>query len=154
MKQVITDKELLLLVETQPVLSCKDVAKFYDVTETTASHRLNRLFTAGKLGRKNIRPPGERGIEYGYFRPMKRKEPTANGYLARLEEAQAEIIALREWQAEALRRYPDLAVPDIVFRARQIVAKAAPEHREEALDGRLDKKPIMLATIAALEEVS
>lgn len=162
MKQVITDKELLLLVETQPGITATQVAEFYDVGTAQANARLRRLFNEGKLARKDISPKGIRGINYGYAlsngeapspRPLKRSTPTENGWKARYNEALVEVDRLKEWQAEALRRYPDLAVPDVVFRARQIVAKAAPEHRAEALDGRLDKKPIMLVTIAALEEM-
>jgi hypothetical protein len=163
MKQAISDKELLLLVETQPGITATQVADFYDVTHSAASGRMARLYSQGKLNRRKTNPKGVRGVTFGYFppngdvpepAPLKRKTPTENGWQARFEVAQETIRELMEWREEALRRFPDLAVPDIVRRARQIVAKAAPEHRAEALDGRLDKKPIMLATIAALEEVS
>lgn len=68
----------------------------------------------------------------------------------------ARVAELEAWQADALRRFPDLAVPEIVVRAQRIAANAVreknPDMAEAILAGQRNDSPIMLATIAALEE--
>ena len=68
----------------------------------------------------------------------------------------AELIELRQWKAQALARYPELAVSDAVMRARV----AAEEYYEQigdrirasdARSGRLDKSPVIQIAIKARE---
>lgn len=70
-----------------------------------------------------------------------------------LAALEAELAELRDFKAMALTRYPDLAVPEIVLRARKIAAAEFEDATTKAgfLGGQKDKSPIMRAIIAALE---
>lgn len=72
------------------------------------------------------------------------------------KEMYAELTELKAWKADAIARYPDLGVEPLILKARKIVAniyhaKMDTARKEDALKGRLDKTPIMEATVAALE---
>lgn len=76
------------------------------------------------------------------------------GRVAFLEQ---EVADLRAWKASALERYPDLAVDPLVLKARAIVAKVLcdrgdAEGAHQVKQGQRDGMPIMIATIAALNE--
>ena len=53
---------------------------------------------------------------------IKTKQPTEAGLQARLDEAHGKIVVLQLWKEEAIRRFPDLAVPPALLKARQLVA--------------------------------
>ena len=83
-------------------------------------------------------------------KPRGEAAQTLNDQIAALK---SEIAELRAFKAAALERYPDLAVPEVVMRARKIVAKhlSDPANMTRLNNGLMDSSPIMLATIAALE---
>lgn len=166
--KVIEREELLVLFETQEVWTAKQVADFYGVSSRRASFILAQFFAQGKLDRFDIKPKGIKGIEWGYklgtgkqdkptnFSGPKKATPTDAGWHARFEELVHEVASLAEWQRNAIARYPDLAVPEVVLRARKIAAEEFPDdkkHRDEIMAGRCDEKPLIKAIVRALEEV-
>lgn len=148
-------------------LTATELSILTDLHRSTVQKSLIPLLLEGKLRREFEGSSKRRGAKTAHYylgdgtpqkvRSWSKKKtsaPTPAGWQARYEEAAAQLADLIQWRSEATRRYPDLAIPDVVIRARAIVAKAAPDHRDDALSGKLDHKPIMQATIAALEEVS
>jgi hypothetical protein len=146
-------------------VTAKEIATLIpDVTEHSVRQAARAMVNKGEV-LKTVRPrPGIRGVEYQYYlnpnppsrRPMKLKSPTANGLTARLDELQAQVAELEAWKQNALARHPDLAVDPVILRARAIVSQKLREHNdfagaERAIAGTLDDKPIMWATVAALE---
>lgn len=93
--------------------------------------------------------------------PAFRRKPaspkqTASGEAATCAILREEIAELKAWKEAAIRRYPDLAVDPLVLKARQIVSAIFADQGDavqaaHALEGKLDKRPIMLATLSALE---
>lgn len=85
-----------------------------------------------------------------------RKQSEAAAKAGSLNDQLRELEELRAFKAMAIKRYPDLVVPEITFRARKIVARTFEQQNDmlkaqEFIAGRHDHTPIMLATIAALE---
>lgn len=75
---------------------------------------------------------------------------------AREKALTARVAELEQWQAEAMLRYPDLAVSPIVIEARKIVAEQFQARHdthaaEDVLAGRKDESTIVKAVVAALE---
>lgn len=83
------------------------------------------------------------------------RKPSAAGYEVRLQALQVRISELEQWRNDAIIRYPDLAVPDVVLRARKIVAEQLESHdahgKAETLAGRRDHTMLIKAVVAALE---
>jgi hypothetical protein len=70
-----------------------------------------------------------------------------------IEALQAELAELRSFKDAAVARYPDLAVPEIVLRARQIAAAEYASDKvavSAILNGTRDKSPLIRAILAAL----
>lgn len=99
------------------------------------------------------------GAELGKVRtPTRRKSvvqtPAGEAETCRL--LREEVRELLAWKEAAIARFPDLAVDPLVLKARQIVsttflAQGDAEQAKNANLGKLDGRPIMIATLAALE---
>lgn len=125
------------------------------------NQELRKLLAAGEVMRLG---KGTSGSPYTYYKsngnslpaqPSKKSEPpkpTDEGWHARYDALVLRIKDLEEWKEEAIRRYPDLAVPEIILKARRHCAKANQELGPKFLSGSMDDKPMMLAVISALEE--
>lgn len=90
---------------------------------------------------------------------VKRKQqgPTNAGYEARITELKAQIAELEQWKADAISRFPDLAVSPMVVIARKLVAdevRKSGDNRlaDEIIAGRNDNTMLMRVTLKALEE--
>jgi hypothetical protein len=69
--------------------------------------------------------------------------------------ASKELEELRAFRAMALERHPELAVPEVVMRARGIVIQYVDKDLAALVkSGRKDECPIMKAVVHALEEVA
>jgi hypothetical protein len=80
-------------------------------------------------------------------------ESDSNWYVQDLKER---ISILEQWKAEAIRRYPDLSVPEITLKARKLAAAQFPADKHtqnQILTGCMDNQPLMLGIISALESV-
>jgi len=100
---------------------------------------------------------GKPAIELGRARP--RKSPTNIGMVARLDAANSKIAALEAWQADAIKRFPDLAVDPAVIQARKRVAAmfradGDSMKADAALSGQMDNTPIMRAVTATIEDLA
>ncbi len=74
-----------------------------------------------------------------------------------IEPLRKQIAELEAWKAEAIARYPDLAVPPLVKRARQLVAEMLRSSNDHGLAGQVvagtkDGTMMMRVCVAALEE--
>lgn len=133
---------------------------------------INELVRANKLTISGLRPvPGKASVQTSRFNPdessyrsvktgkTKKKKlprPTEEGWKSRIQELESQVAELEAWKKDALSRYPALAVDPLVLRAREIAARtykaSDPKHAQDIMVGKLDKTPIMMAVIAALEE--
>lgn len=152
------------IIKEKPGISSSEIADFFDGLPNAASQAsacLTHIYAQGGWRREKT-PQSGRAFCYWHdpdFKPeVKRRQvaPTNNGLLAQLDEALAEVSELRAWKEAAIKRFPDLAVSEIVLKARKIVAETLShdeDHRgaRDVLDGRRDCTALMRATIAALE---
>lgn len=146
-------------------LRSDELAVLLECTRTQVNEQALHLLKDGKIRREVDRESLSKKKPYVYFKGTgepqfserkKRKitEPTAEGWHARYDELVIHARELEEWKAEAIRRYPDLAVPEIVLRARRIAARTNPDFSDSLLAGKKDESPLMKAVIAALEEAA
>lgn len=87
----------------------------------------------------------------------KLKSPTPVGYETQIAELKAQLAELEEWKANAIGRFPDLAVDPLVLRARKLVAEEFVASGDNAMAdqvrrGLKDGTPMMRVTVRALEE--
>lgn len=87
-------------------------------------------------------------------RTQPKSKVTEVGWEARYNQLWSEHVELQAWKARAIERYPDLQVSEDVLRARRIAAKANPDFAKALLAGEKDNSPIMLAVLAAIEEMA
>lgn len=86
-----------------------------------------------------------------------RKRQTDVGLQATIDALRAEVIELKQWKADAIERFPELAVPPIMMRARKLVAKeleAAGDRNlaMQVMAGTKDGTLMVRVAVAALEE--
>lgn len=89
--------------------------------------------------------------------PMKRKKPTNAGYEARIAAFQVQIAELEAWKADAIARFPDLAVPPVTIRARRLVAAEVRAGGDNALADQIiaglkDTTLMVRVAVKALED--
>lgn len=84
------------------------------------------------------------------------KGPTEAGLQATVEMLRQRIAELEAWQARAIERFPDLAVPAHVIQARKAVAaevrKSDPRLADEIDAGRKDETLMVRVAIRILED--
>lgn len=141
-------------------LRSTEIATLLDHDLSSVNSGLRRLLSEGKV-RRELDPAWKgkgRAFIYslGNGTPalVSKRQTTEPGWHARYDEMVLRIQELEQWQVDALARYPDLAVPDIVLRARKIAARTNPDFADSLRSGKKDSSPLMLAVIAALEEVA
>lgn len=88
---------------------------------------------------------------------MKLKKPTPAGYEARIEELNQKIEELEQWKAAAIDRFPDLAVPPLMVRARKIAADEVRAGGDtllanQIMSGLKDSTLMVRVALKALEE--
>jgi hypothetical protein len=100
-----------------------------------------------KVKRKDAVPAPSAGSAIIYA-PMKDKQAEAWD-----EAIMAELEDLRAFKKMALGRYPDLAVPDVLLRARKLAAAQFTDiaAKTAIFGGQKDGSPMMRAIVAALE---
>lgn len=157
-------EQVKILIGEKPGISSNEIAEFF--TELTnyqsqVSAALSVLYGAG--GYRRERAPGSRAFRYwpdasASPQPVvtKPRKQTEAGASHECEQLRAKVSELEEWKADAIRRFPDLAVEPVVVQARQIVAKRLRTNGDQSgaaavLAGSRDNTPIMQATVDALE---
>lgn len=110
--------------------------------------RRRKLATGEK---PNPKRRGRRTIQT-FVIPQHDKIPEKKATVPEFQRMKREVEELRAWKEEAIRRFPDLAVPAIVIEARALVATELDNgHKAEVLAGKKDDSPIMRAVLAALK---
>ncbi len=132
------------------------------INQSNMSSMLSQLTRRGKV-RREIGPRNAGGqTPYIYFigdgtpQPVKRKltKPTPVAMAHNADALRRELDELRKWKADAIARYPDLAVPPLVIKARQLYAAQLNGNAAAVSDvraGKMDDGAPMRAIIAALE---
>jgi len=88
-----------------------------------------------------------------------RNLPTPPAIAARLDEANATIATLEAWKADAIKRFPDLAVDPAIITARKKVAalyRADGDNMKASavIAGQHDHTPIMRAVASVIEDMA
>lgn len=86
-------------------------------------------------------------------------KPTEAGFNARIEELHAKLAELESWKADAIARFPDLAVPPLVLTARKLAADEVRAGGDSALAnqimaGQKDGTMLVRVTLKALESLN
>lgn len=161
------EKEILEIVRELPGATPAVIADLMPhVKLSSIQPAVSRMYAAGWFTREEVAIKRSNGIRktFAYTanaerRPpvieRKRKAPTDAGMKARIAQLEAENAELRAWRVEAEQRFPDLKVPPVVIRARQIVAETLrsdgdTRHAQEVLSGAKDCSPMVRAVIHAL----
>lgn len=109
---------------------------------------LHYLVKQGRLRRDGIKRP------QGYYIATKdAPKPITTDAGDKIRDLQAKVAELEAWKADAIARYPDLGIPPLLKRARQIAAKrfkSEPAH-SDIVSGRKDNSALILAIMDALE---
>lgn len=86
----------------------------------------------------------------------KRKPPKRHGYKGIANALKEQVAELQRWKANAIKQYPDLAVPPSVLKARKIAADEVATAGDSALADQIrrgdqDNSLVMRVTVKALE---
>ena len=164
-------KEITNTVKIMPGLTANEIAKLIpDVKYSTVLSTVSNLAKQGVLvnaGYATITKSNGLQVKAAKFNysdspvPLptdrKLKKPTPTGYEAQISELKAQIAELEAWREAAVTRYPDLAVPPIVLRARALVAEEVAAGGDYTLADQIkrglkDATLMVRVAIKALEE--
>lgn len=86
----------------------------------------------------------------------KRKPPKRQGYKGIANALKDQVAELQRWKANAIKQYPDLAVPSSVLKARKVVADEVAATGDSALADQIrrgdqDNSLMMRVTIKVME---
>lgn len=156
-------EQVKILIAEQPGISSKEIAEFFTELknhESQVSAVLSHLY--GEGGYRRERTAGERSFRY-WPDPDAKPQPiphkgkqTEVGAAVDLVALREEVVELRAWKADAIARFPALAVPPLVLKARQVVADqlrdcSDPEGAKAVLAGNRDHTTLLKAVVRALE---
>jgi hypothetical protein len=166
-----TPTEIINTVKIMPGLTANEIAKLIpDVKYSTVLSTISNLAKQGVLvnaGYATITKSNGLQVKASKFNyndnpvplPVKRKlkAPTPTGYEAQISKLKAQIAELEAWKEVAVTRYPDLAVPPIVLRARTLVAEEVAAGGDFTLADQIrrglkDTTLMVRVAIKALEE--
>lgn len=180
MTRTAVKQEVYEIVQAMPGVTSGEVVELMPhVKKQSVYAALNVAFTMGLMTRDG-RPAKWHWVEGKPVPPVRGIKPSSrpkwdvcvpnsveNSYTeaqilrsgeAVLGRTNAELIELRQWKADAIARYPDLAVDPLVLKARRIVAQTLRDSGDanmaEVVErGTMDHKPLMKVALAALESV-
>jgi len=164
------DDRIMEVIEAVPMISAREIVTLLtDAKISSVTARLVTLFAEGRVIRE--RNSGNSGVYLYTAAPAGTKPPQktvalrapTNAAIAhKASEIESECAELREWKADAIRRFPELAVPEIIMRARAIVSDALKNEGDSApvrqglaeiASGKRDHTVAVRAVVAALELV-
>jgi hypothetical protein len=162
-KPLTVREEIAVLIEAagEAGITSQEILGFFPQQRNGASANLSTLYQEGGYRREPL--PGVRAFRYfrdpgappkeRVARPRKQTEAGARAECTILRERIAELEA---WQADALKRFPQLAVPPLVIRAREIVAQEYreqndPHGAQDTLAGKRDHTVMLKAVVRSLE---
>ena len=162
--------EIKSILKVMPDLTVHDLAELLpDIKKQTIYATVSRAYQLGELvitGQSPIVHENGKTMNNSRYAvsdnpvpltPQRKMDsPTPVGYTAQINALKKQIAEMEQWKADALQRYPDLAVAPIVLRARKIVASelasSDPALAEQVRRGQKDTSLMMRVTITALEE--
>lgn len=167
-----TQGDILRIVKEMPGLTSSEIIELMPhVSRSTTYSTISRLYNLGVLypiAKQKVQRSNGTSIMANCYavsdnptplpKKMKMQKPSAAGYEARIEEFKAKIAELEEWKKAAIERFPDLAVPSTVIRARALVAEEVAAGGDTLLadqirKGLKDATLMVRVAIRALEEV-
>lgn len=167
-----TDASILETIKAVPDISSPEIAHLLDIAPSNVSARLSLLYRQGNLRREKKQVEGARKPPFAYRwqqgfvpdqkpcqRHVNRAVEPSTGAATELAELRARLVELEAWQADAVDRFPELAVDKIVLEARRIVAdemRGREDKRgvEDVLKGRRDDSVLVRSVVAALERTA
>lgn len=163
--------QIIEVVKEMPGLTTSEISSLMPhANKSTVGYYMHRLAKQGiiyEVGKKSSGGGSGRRRNVAVYAfsdnpqpvavPVKRKAPTEAALHIHIKELKAQIAELETWKADALSRYPDLAVDPVVLRARKLVAdevRAGGDKAlaEQILAGRKDDTLMVRVTVKALEE--
>lgn len=166
-----TRDEVLEVIREMPGLTTNEIhALMPHISRAAVNSMITFLTARGDIvrteGKVEVGPKGvsRRNPTYAISSdPMpkavkhKVKEPSTAALHVTIKELHDKIVDLEAWKQAAISRYPDLAVPPVVLRARKIVAaevRAGGDHTlaDQIMAGTKDSTLMVRVTIKALEE--
>lgn len=159
-KKGIVRPEVARIIKELPGITAAEIAEFIPgQTADTISAALSVMYRRGGYRRE------QEGYGYRYWCDDSAPPPVVPRKVNTQTEAgaRAECVLLREkvaeleaWKADAIARFPTLAVPPLVLKAREIVAE---EYRasgdtcgaKEAVEGKRDHTMLIKAVVRSLE---
>lgn len=148
--------EILEIVREMPGSSASEIGQLM----SHARYSSITCALAGMKTRGDVTTQKEKGETTRYFigngtpAPPRRKAkaPQVSEAGSLVRELEIRISELEAWKAYALDLFPDLAVSELVLRARKIAAEhVQPDQRLDVLSGKRDQNAIIKAVVAALE---
>lgn len=152
------------LIAAEPGISTKQIAQYFDDRPySTISAACTVVYQGGGFRREKHKdnsycytPDPSEEPKQPKVRMKGRYVEQPEALAAHLEKALDKIATLEAWKEKALARYPDLAVSDLVRKARSIVAKRLKgEGKHDEADlveiGARDCSLVIKATVDALE---
>jgi len=167
------ESEIREIVRELPGITAKNIAELMPHVNNPSA-RIAMLLKRGEIrsekvdnpnfGKSKTAKPKVNGYWIGDGKPPVpkariAKTPTVDITIAERREVTAELAELRAWKAAAIARYPDLAVSNEVWQARQVVAKYFRDNddrgkAEAVLRGHHDNSPAVQIAIRAAESAT
>jgi hypothetical protein len=154
-------KEVREIITQMPNITVDEILELMPhSTKARVSSALWVGTTKGEFVRDDSRP-ARYTLAVGDFKPVsklrKSKDKTvSNSALEdQINTLKSEIQELKAWKQDAIKRFPELSVAPVVFRARKIAAeqyKSDANMAQNIMSGNFDNKPLIAAIVAALEE--
>jgi len=151
--------------EMGPVTALEVIELMPHVTRQQVYSRLNSLEVEGRVSSEKVPDPKDdrrkvnRYTIGGTPRPKahKRKVPTNQTQVVNTAGYREKIAELEAWKADAIARFPELAVDPDVLKARKIVHKMLMEGGDrnlaaDVIAGKKDETMLVRACVAALGE--
>ena len=154
------NEQILEIVKAMPGSRLNEISALVDFRRQSVSARLSELKRKGQVRHE---PNGTYYIGDGTppkavipkklrMKPEKVEKITMGQKLDILEQEVAELL---EWKAEAIRRYPDLAVSKELLAARQVAidyySKLNDQQKiKEIRTGKLDETPLIQVALLAM----
>lgn len=145
------DERIMEAVRAMPGSTSKEIAQLTDIGMSSASARLSVFVKRGLVRREGGQHyPGDGKP----IVPKKLRMSSGTKLNQRIIELEEEVLRLKAWQEEAIKKYPDLGVKPEILEARRVVAEVFARHGDkgkinDVMSGKLDESPLMQVALLA-----
>ena len=137
--------EILEAIREKPGITSTELIERLNVMDKAEVYQpLHQMDKDGLIKRDNARPKHCYPIDDA----LRVKAEHNTDLIATLSR---EVSELKEWRAQAIARFPELAISPKVLKASEMVARHFPDRRDAILRGSYDEKPIMKVCLDAME---